>query len=48
MKKTTSGLSSGNACYHLVQNLLSSSYLPKSKKIKIQGTTIWLLFYLGV
>jgi hypothetical protein len=36
-EKTTSGLSSGNACYHLVKNLLSSGYLPKIIKIKIQG-----------
>ena len=28
-------LKSGNACYHLVQNLLSSSLLSKNLKIKI-------------
>jgi hypothetical protein len=30
-----SRLKSGNACYHLVQNLLSSSLLSKNIKIKI-------------
>jgi len=30
-----SRLRSGNACYHLVQNLLSSRLLPKNLKIKI-------------
>jgi len=30
-----SRLKSGNACYHLVQNLLSSSLLSKNLKIKI-------------
>jgi len=35
-----SRLKSGNACYHLVQNLLSSSLLPKNKKIKIYRTII--------
>jgi len=29
------GLKSGNACYHSVQNLLSSSLLSKNLKIKI-------------
>jgi hypothetical protein len=31
---------SGNACYHSVQNLLSSGLLPKNIKIKICKTTI--------
>ena len=35
-----SGLKSGNACYHSVQNLLSSSYLSKNLKIKIYRTII--------
>ena len=30
----------GNACYHSVQNLLSSSLLSKNKKIKIYRTII--------
>ena len=30
-----SRLKSGNACYHLVQNLLSSSLLPKNLKFQI-------------
>ena len=35
-----SRLNSGNACYHLVQNLLFSSLLPKNLKIKIYRTKI--------
>ena len=31
---------SGNACYHLVQNLLSSRLLSKNLKIKIHRTII--------
>ena len=42
-----SRLNSGNACYHLVQNLLSSIWLTKNTKIKIQRTII-LLVVLGV
>jgi hypothetical protein len=34
-----SRLKSGNDCYHLVQNLLSSSLLSKNLKIKIYKTT---------
>jgi hypothetical protein len=42
-----SRLKSGNACYHSVQNLLSSSLLSKNVKIKIYRTNlagcfIWL------
>jgi hypothetical protein len=33
-----SRLKLGNACYHLVQNLLSSSMKPKNIKIKIHRT----------
>jgi len=33
-----SRLKSGNACYHLVQDLLSSSLLSKNLKIKIYRT----------
>jgi hypothetical protein len=40
-----SRLMSGIACYHSVQNLLSSSLLSKNLKIKIY-TTIILLFVL--
>jgi hypothetical protein len=40
-----SRLKSGNACYHSVQNLLSSSLLFKSLKIKIYRTTIMLVLY---
>ena len=35
-----SRLKSGNACYHLVQNLLSCSLLSKNIKIKIYRTII--------
>ena len=33
-------LKSGNACYHSVQNLLPSSFIPKNIKIKIYRTII--------
>ena len=33
-------LQSENACYYLVQNLLSSSLLPKNVKVKIYRTII--------
>jgi hypothetical protein len=36
-----SRLKSGNACYHSVQNLLSSSLLSKNLKIKIYRTIIY-------
>jgi hypothetical protein len=39
-KKLKSRLKSGNACYHSVQNLLSSSSLAKNIKIKIYRTII--------
>jgi hypothetical protein len=35
-----STMKSGNACYHLVQNLLSSSLLSKNIEIKIHRTII--------
>jgi len=35
-----SRLKSGNACYHSVQNLVSSSLLPKNLKINIYRTVI--------
>jgi hypothetical protein len=41
-------LKSGNACYHSVQNLLSSSLLPKSVKIKIYKTIILPAVCMGV
>jgi len=41
-------LNSGNACYHSVQNLLSSSLLSKNLKIKIYRTIILLLLCMGV
>ena len=39
-KEIKSGLKLGNACYHSVQNLLSSSLLSKNFKIKIYRTII--------
>ena len=35
-----SRLESGNACYHSVQNIVSSSLLPKNIKITIHRTTV--------
>ena len=46
-EKIQSRLKSGNACYHSVQNLLSSRLLSKNLNIKIYITLI-LLFYMGV
>ena len=40
LEEIKSRLKSGNACYHLVQNLLSSSMLSKNLKIKIFRTII--------
>ena len=39
-KEINSRLKLGNACYHSVQNLLSSSLLSKNLKIKIHRTII--------
>jgi hypothetical protein len=41
-------LNSGNACYHSVQNILSSRPLPKNLKIRIYKTIICLGFYMSV
>ena len=43
-----SKMRSGNACYHSVQNLLSSRLLSKNLKIKIYRTLILLLSCMGV
>ena len=43
-----SRLMSWNACYHSVQNLLSSSLLSKNLKIKIYRTIILPVFCMGV
>ena len=40
-------LRSGNACYHSVQNLLSSRLLSKNLKIKIYRTIIWPVVLYG-
>jgi len=42
-----SRLRSGNACYHLVQNLLSSSLLSKNLKIKIYRTIVLPVVFYG-
>jgi hypothetical protein len=42
-----SRLNSGNACYHAVQNLLSSRLLSRNVKIKIYKTIILPLFLYG-
>jgi hypothetical protein len=42
-----SRLKSENVCYHLVQNLLSSSLLSKNVKIKIYSTIILLVVLHG-
>ena len=41
------GLKSGNACYHSVQNLLSSGLLHKNLEIKIYRTIILLVLLCG-
>jgi hypothetical protein len=46
-EEVKSRLKSGNACYHLVQNLLSSSLLSKNVKIKIYRTIIMLVVLYG-
>jgi hypothetical protein len=43
-----SRLKSGNTCYHLVWNLLSSSLLSNNLKFKIYRTITLLLFCMGV
>ena len=43
-----SRLKSGNACYHSVQNLLSSRLLSKNLKIKIYRTIIFPVVCMGV
>jgi hypothetical protein len=41
-------LKSGNACYHSVQNILSSSSLSKNLKIKVQRNNILPVVCMGV
>jgi len=48
LEEIKSRLKSGNACYHLMQNLLSSNLLSKNLKIKIHRAIILLLFCMGV
>jgi len=42
-----SNLKSGNSCYHSVQNVLSSSLLPKIMKMKIYSTVILCVVLYG-
>jgi hypothetical protein len=39
---------SGNACYHSVQNILSSCLLSKNVNVRIHKTILCLWFYMGV
>ena len=43
-----SRLQSGNACYHSLQNALSSSLLSKNIKIKIYRSIILPVVYMGL
>jgi hypothetical protein len=43
-----SSLKSGNACYHLVQNLLSSNLISKNVKININRTVIFAFCFVWV
>jgi len=47
MRKIKRRLKSGNACFHAVQNLLSSSLLSKNIKIKIYRTVSLHVFLCG-
>ena len=47
-EKVKNRLKPGNACYHSVQYILSSTLLSKNVKLKIQRTKILPVFYLGV
>ena len=46
-EKIKSRLKSGDACYHLVQNLLSSSSLSKNVKVKIYRSIIFRVVLYG-
>jgi hypothetical protein len=46
-EKIKSRLRSGNACYHLVQSVLSSSLLSKNIKIKLQRNIIFPVVLYG-
>jgi hypothetical protein len=48
IQKEIKRANSGNACYHSIQNLLSSSLLPKLVKVRIYKTTILPVVYMGV
>jgi len=46
-QKSRSRVNSGNACYHLLQNLLCSSLLSKNIKFKICRAIILGVFFYG-
>jgi hypothetical protein len=46
-EENKSRLNSGNVCYHLVQNILSSSLLSKNIKIKIYRSIILSVILCG-
>ena len=48
LEEIKSRLGLGNACYHSVQNLLSSRLLSKNLKIKIYRTIILPVVFMGV
>jgi len=48
LEEIKSRLKSGNACYHLVQNLYSSSLISKNIKIKIYKTLILPVVCMGM
>jgi hypothetical protein len=41
-------LNSGNACYHMVQNILSFHLLSKNVKVRIYKIILSLWFYMDV
>ena len=47
LKEIKSRFKLGNACYHSVQNLLSSSLLSKNMKIKIHRNIIFPVVWYG-
>ena len=47
-EKIKGSLKSGNACYHSLQNLLSSSLLSKNLKIKMYRTIILTVVCMGM
>jgi len=48
MKKFKKMWSSGNSCYHFMQNILSSCLLSKDMKIKMYRTIILSVVFMGM